>query len=122
MSITVEIDDKDLQKAIKNIKGWEADKRIRIRKVLTETAINIHRKATKFAPVDTGRLHTSIKWEVLKGGRTAIISTNVEYAAYVEFGTKKMRKQPYMRPALLLEQQPYMSKIKAALNARYTIL
>ena len=28
------------------------------------------------------------------------VSTNVEYAPYVEFGTSKQRAQPYLRPAV----------------------
>lgn len=28
-----------------------------------------------------------------------VVGTNVEYAAYVEFGTSKMSAQPYLRPA-----------------------
>ena len=32
--------------------------------------------------------------------RTAYVGTNVEYAAYVEYGTKHMKAQPYMRTGL----------------------
>ena len=32
--------------------------------------------------------------------KTAYVGTNVEYAAYVEYGTKKMKAQPYMRTGL----------------------
>jgi len=28
------------------------------------------------------------------------VGTNVEYAPYVEYGTKRMKKQPYLRPAM----------------------
>ena len=28
-----------------------------------------------------------------------VVGTNVEYAAFVEFGTSKMKAQPYLRPA-----------------------
>lgn len=31
---------------------------------------------------------------------TWIVGTSVEYAAYVEFGTSKMKAQPYLRPAV----------------------
>jgi HK97 gp10 family phage protein len=30
---------------------------------------------------------------------TAEVSANASYAAYLEFGTRKMRAQPYLRPA-----------------------
>ena len=34
------------------------------------------------------------------GGTTYIVGTNVEYAPYVEFGTRHMSAQPYLRPAV----------------------
>lgn len=30
---------------------------------------------------------------------TYLVGTNVHYASYVEFGTSRMRAQPYLRPA-----------------------
>ena len=54
--------------------------------------------AKDVVPVDTGALRASIRavpvseteWE---------IAPNTEYDIYVEFGTRKMAAQPYMRPA-----------------------
>lgn len=51
------------------------------------------------APVDTGRLAGSIDYR-RAGDNKVVIGTPVEYAPYVEFGTSKMRAQPYLRPAL----------------------
>lgn len=31
---------------------------------------------------------------------TVYVGTNVEYAPYVEFGTSKMKKRPYLKPAV----------------------
>lgn len=31
---------------------------------------------------------------------SVVVGTNVEYAAYVEFGTSKMRPRPYLKPAI----------------------
>ena len=45
------------------------------------------------APVDTGRLRGSITHGV--SDETVFIGTNVEYAAYVEMGTRYQRPQPY---------------------------
>lgn len=54
--------------------------------------------AKKLAPVDTGRLRNSISHAV--DSNDAYIGTNVEYAAYVELGTRKSRAQPYLIPAV----------------------
>lgn len=57
--------------------------------------------AKKLCPVDTGRLRNSITHGVDYSDTTAYIGTNVEYAAYVEFGTSKTAAQPYLEPAVL---------------------
>lgn len=50
-------------------------------------------------PVDTGRLRASISHAVDESDEAAYIGTNVEYAPYVEYGTSKMKAQPYLKPA-----------------------
>ena len=54
--------------------------------------------AKMLCPVDTGNLRNSITHTTEDDA--AIISTNVEYAAYVEMGTSRQAPQPYMRPAI----------------------
>ena len=51
------------------------------------------------APVDTGRLRNSITHEV-ENGNAALVGSNVEYAPYVELGTRNMKAKPYLRPAI----------------------
>ena len=74
----------------------EADKRIRAR--LQTAALLVERTAKQKCPVRTGTLKRSITHVVEK--RTARVGTNVEYAPYVEMGTKHMSARPYLRPAL----------------------
>jgi len=45
-----------------------------------------------------GNLRSSITHQVLTD--YAKIGTNVDYSVYVEYGTRKMSAQPYLRPAL----------------------
>jgi HK97 gp10 family phage protein len=71
-------------------------------KYLKRQAIRVQRGAKQRCPVDTGRLRSSIT-EALgedSQGLVARIGTNVEYARHVEFGTVRMRAQPFLRPAL----------------------
>jgi len=55
----------------------------------------------------TGRLRGSITHGVIQEELTAFIGTNVKYAAYVEFGTSRMKPQPYLKPAVNNHQQEY---------------
>lgn len=74
-----------------------------IEKALAESALVLRGKAQIRCPVKTGRLRDSIdaSSSILTKGYPkgqAEVGTNVEYAAYVEYGTKYMKAQPYMRP------------------------
>lgn len=69
---------------------------------LLKKTIQVERAAKRLCPVDTGRLRSSITHSVERDGRGLVgfVGTNVEYAIYVEFGTRYMRAQPFLRPAL----------------------
>lgn len=61
--------------------------------------------AKRLCPVDTGLLRNSITHT--SDEDTAYIGTNVEYAAYVEYGTSRTAAQPYLKPAANDHQQEY---------------
>lgn len=62
-------------------------------------------------PVDTGFLKDSIELDLLDGGLTAHVEAYAEYAAYVEFGTRYMEAQPYIRPAYDQESVRFFESI-----------
>ena len=71
--------------------------------VIRKGASDIERDAKINAPVDTGFLRSSISTDYTGDGRTrsmtAEIGPTASYALYVEFGTSRMRAQPYLFPA-----------------------
>jgi HK97 gp10 family phage protein len=71
-------------------------------KYLAKGAVRVTRRAKELAPVDTGRLRSSIDNDLGRDDRglVARIGSDVVYAPYVEFGTRRMRAQPFLRPAL----------------------
>lgn len=73
---------------------------LRTKTAVAKAAFDIEGNAKTIVPVDTGNLKNSIQTALEPGGLGATVGPrNVEYAIYVEFGTYKMRAQPYMRPA-----------------------
>ena len=64
--------------------------------------------------VRTGRLRNSISHA--RDDASAYVGTNVEYAAYVELGTSKMKPRPYLRPAAENYADEYKEIVKAALR------
>lgn len=61
-------------------------------------ALAIEAHAKTIVPVRTGNLKNSIQtWR--EGPGMYAVGTHVEYAPYVEFGTRRMAARPYLRPA-----------------------
>ena len=54
--------------------------------------------AKGYCPVDTGNLRGSINFRL--EGKEAFVGTKTEYAAYVEFGTRFQKAQPYIEPSI----------------------
>lgn len=59
------------------------------------------------APVDTGRLRNSITHSLAPEEEAVYIGTNVEYAPYVEYGTRRTKAQPYLKPAVQDHAEEY---------------
>ena len=68
--------------------------------------------------IDTGRLRNSISYAV--DGEAAYIGTNVEYAPYLELGTKKIAAHHYLKRAVTEHKDEYkklaVEAIKTAIN------
>ncbi len=71
--------------------NYSADK---VRRAVLRTAQLVHNKAKEHCPVRTGQLKNSIT--LLPAKDSAIIFTDVEYAAMVELGTSRQRPQPFL--------------------------
>lgn len=83
-----------------------------IAEAVEKAALRVEADAKDSCPVDTGRLRSSITTDgprVISGEEiTAKVGTNVEYAPFVEFGTKRQKAQPYLYPALA-KNRPQLS-------------
>lgn len=66
--------------------------------VKTNTA-ELQNKAMRRAPVDTGNLKRSIEMELTDGGLTGVVKATAGYSAYLEYGTRFMSAQPFLRPS-----------------------
>jgi HK97 gp10 family phage protein len=65
---------------------------------ITGQALRLGEAAAKGrAPVDTGYLRSSIGTR-MTGPYSGTLEAKANYAGYVEYGTRRMREQPFMRP------------------------
>ena len=96
-----------------------------IERALEKVGLTAERYAKLACPVGTpestgkkgymgGTLRNSISHTHDKN--TAYIGTNVEYAPYVEMGTKKMAAKPYLKPAIADHLQEYKNTIEQELK------
>lgn len=68
-------------------------------KIVKHCGSMCHIEEQRRVPVDTGFLKRSIFITIKDLGLTAKIEPTANYASYVEYGTRKMDAQPYVRPA-----------------------
>lgn len=99
--------DKQLLKALMQAKKLDDAKKV----VKNNTAL-LTNKAQRKAPVDTGALRRSITMEMGDGGLTGKVTPAMEYAPYVEYGTRFMDAQPFMRPAFEEVKDKYLRELE----------
>lgn len=90
-------------------KGKKA--RIATNRELDLSSKRIERMAKVKAPVDTGALKNSI-FSAKAGNLTYKVTAPQHYAIHVEKGTRKMRAQPYLKPALDAERPKLISNLR----------
>ena len=83
-------------------------------------------EAKAMAPIDTGALEKSLAVRAMKRSRTRIghlvqtrdgfFQGEQFYGAFHEFGTRKMKADPFMRPAVYGNEQRIRAKYIAALQ------
>lgn len=83
--------------------GLEKATKPQVQQVVDEAAAVCDAEAKRVCPVDTGNLRSSIHTET--GDCEATVGTNVEYGVYVEYGTSKMKAQPFMQPGAAAVEQ-----------------
>lgn len=60
----------------------------------------MQRKADFKKGYQTGTTKRSIRLNIKDGGFTAEVEPTTEYSPYLEYGTRYMEKQPFVKPAL----------------------
>lgn len=64
---------------------------------------------------DTGRLASSIEFDQI-GPLTATVGSNLIYAKWLEYGTRKMAPRPFFRPAVERMRKDFSKRLEAAIS------
>ena len=83
-----------------------SDKNAAVVRALEAIGLQAEGYVKLLTPVDTGRLRNSIS-HAQYDEKTEAVGTNVEYAPYVELGTRRMSAQPYLRPGVENHAEEY---------------
>ena len=87
-----------------------------IDRALEEIGLAAEGHAKRACPVDTGNLRNSIAHAVEPSEDAVYVGTNVEYAPYVEMGTRRTAAQPFLRPAATEHGSTYRGILKRNLE------
>jgi HK97 gp10 family phage protein len=60
----------------------------------------------------TGTTKRSIRLEILDGGFTAGVGPGTEYSPYLEYGTRFMDAQPFVKPALDEQSREFINDLR----------
>lgn len=102
----VKVQWKGMAEAIGKLSGKGVEEAISV--ALKNNAEEVKRNAIAKAPKDTGFLKGNINTNY-PANTKAEIKSAATYSGYVEYGTRKMAAQPFMRPSLE-QQQGKMQK------------
>lgn len=87
-----------------------------IDRALEEIGLAAEGYAKRACPVDTGNLRNSITHAVVSAEDAVYVGTDVEYAPYVEMGTRRTAAQPFLRPAATEHGPTYRSILRRNLE------
>lgn len=83
-----------------------------VRKNGADLQTGIQRNAEFKKGYQTGTTKRSVVLEIKDGGMTAVSGPTTEYAPYLEYGTRFMEKQPFVKPALDKVSQKFRSDME----------
>lgn len=101
----------ELQKQLKKNANMDDVKKV-VRHNGSQLQQKIKRKADFKKGYQTGATKRSVNLEIKDGGLTAESGPTTEYAEYLEFGTRFMDAQPFVKPALDEQSKKFESDLR----------
>lgn len=83
-----------------------------VKTIVKKNGADMHKKAQRNAPVDTGTLKRSITLKTTDGGLTAESESGAEYSGYVEWGTRYQEPQFFMGDALIKQGEEFKKDMR----------
>ena len=109
MSVSFKI--KGVDRMVRQLAIKSKQARIATDRQLELSSLRIERNAKVKTPVKTGALKNTI-FSAKAGNLTYKVTAPQHYAIYVEKGTRKMRAQPFLKPAIDAERPKLISNLR----------
>lgn len=101
----------DLEKALKENVTMDDVKRV-VRTNGSQLQRKMQRAADFSQGYQTGTTKRSIGLELENGGYTASVEPTTDYSPYLEYGTRFMEAQPFVKPAYDEQKQKFLSDMQ----------
>lgn len=101
----------ELQVAIKGKFDLAAAKRV-VKQNGSELQTKMQKNADFKKGYQTGTTKRSISLEIKDAGLTAEVEPGTEYASYLEYGTRFMDAQPFVRPAFDVQKKQFIADMQ----------
>ncbi|WP_055078771.1 HK97-gp10 family putative phage morphogenesis protein [Lagierella massiliensis] len=116
----MKVEFKGLEKIIKDMATvTEVAIKSEMAKAVRVSTSECQQHAKSIVPVDTGDLKKSIGINIYHDGLIGEVEPTMDYRVYVEYGTRFMAAQPYMRPSFY-KQEPIFKKDMEKIVKKYT--
>lgn len=102
--------DKEVMKRLKENATMSDVKKV-VRKNGSELQTKMQENADFTRGYATGTTKRSISLEVTDGGLTAEVGPSTEYSPYLEYGTRFMDAQPFIKPALNEQKKKFSNDL-----------
>ena len=115
-SFKVEVDGSDVIRAIERL-GYNTQKVIEnfLKQEALKWQRDIRKQITVNKSVVSGDLRRSISVQP-QGRFSYFVGTNLFYAPYVEYGTRRARAKPYIQPVYIKNAEKFKEQLKAILK------
>jgi HK97 gp10 family phage protein len=89
-----------------------------VHNIVETAADNMVSYAQGIVPVRTGNLLSSIFSEIDEDDLSVTLGATADYASFIEYGTVKMRPQPFLEPAAAIGQEEMNARIEETIFQR----
>jgi HK97 gp10 family phage protein len=89
-----------------------------VHNIVETAADNMVSYAQGIVPVRTGNLLASIFSEIDEDDLSVTLGATADYASFIEYGTVKMRAQPFLEPAAAIGQEEMNARIEETIVQR----